>query len=422
MSARYAPLSNPRSAPDAQREMEEAFDLDDDNDAHTAHESTPLTNNVISPHPEPSSRQETSAIPGVYDFEREYDFPPPGSPPPPSSRALPNDYGNSNGLLPTSPVAIPKPRRSFFSRVAGAILPTHYQRVPTEHPLTHPTGGGIENDGVFANVTAKPQAARVVRTEDGDVHMVPEDNQKESPPTYQEAQADAVPPYWETTIHAPAGLEGSDMIVDDLPTGSFLIFCLNVFISFFFQFVGFLLTYLLHTSHAAKFGSRAGLGLTLIQYGFYSRSMSLGDDSQADGLSGQGSDGNWASPPAVTPHAPTTPTPNNTGEMMSTTARDWLSFLFMTLGWFLLLSSIIGFWRVKRWESSVRAPVPPPTADQVQRDRTVRQNLEEAFGFSFGEDHHEIIIHRDQSGNAIPTQIVMDEARLARDLRAAGIL
>ncbi len=38
-----------------------------------------------------------------------------------------------------------------------------------------------------------------------------------------------------------------------------------------FQFVGFLLTYLLHTTHAARCGSRAGLGVTLIQYGFYLR-------------------------------------------------------------------------------------------------------------------------------------------------------
>ena len=46
------------------------------------------------------------------------------------------------------------------------------------------------------------------------------------------------------------------------------VFVANLFTSFFFQFVGFLLTYLLHMTHAAKFGSRAGFGLTLIQYGF----------------------------------------------------------------------------------------------------------------------------------------------------------
>lgn len=144
--------------------------------------------------------------------------------------------------------------------------------------------------------------------------------------SYLEAQADAVPPYWETTIHAPGLDPGSDMIIDDLPTGSFLIFCLNVFISFFFQFVGFLLTYLLHTSHAARFGSRAGLGLTLIQYGFYSRTMNLADDSQTDGTAVSGTDSSWPSAPAPT-------TSNSTqGDVISSTSRDWLSFLFMTLG------------------------------------------------------------------------------------------
>lgn len=187
MPAHYLPLSNPRSAPDAGREMEDAFDLDndDEHDTHGDHESTPLTHNVTPPTTAPyesSSRPESTALAGGYDFEREYDFPPPGSPPPPTSHALPNDWGNSNGFLPTAPIAIPKPRRSFFQRVAGAILPTHYQPVPTENHSARPTGGGIENDGVFANVTAKPQAPRTVLSANGDVHIVPEDNQKETPP------------------------------------------------------------------------------------------------------------------------------------------------------------------------------------------------------------------------------------------------
>jgi len=191
MSARYTPLSNPRSAPDAERELEDAFDLDDENeDDSNAHESTPLThntNNVVSPQHTGHVRTETqsAATPtptlGAYDFERAYDFPPPGSPPPPSSRALPNDYGNSNGLLPTAPPAIPKPKRSIFQRTLGAILPTHYQPVPTQSN-SRPTGGGTENDGVFANVTAKPQAPRTIVGEDGFNYVVPEDSQKETPP------------------------------------------------------------------------------------------------------------------------------------------------------------------------------------------------------------------------------------------------
>ena len=343
MPAGYTPLPNPRSNPE--QEMADAFDLDEDaDDNHSAHESTPLTHNRQTPsatsHVFP---RETSSIPGAYDFEREYDFPPPGSPPRPSSRALPNDFGNSNGLLPIAPVQIPKPRISFFRRAFGAILPTHYARVPTTptHP-TRPTGGGIENDGVFANVTAKPQPSRVIHTENGAIYVTPENTEDQTPPvrclyslvkeienlkhnvfqTYTEAQADAVPPYWETTIHAPAGLEpGADLIIDDLPTGSFLIFCLNIFISFFFQFVGFILTYLLHTSHAAKYGSRAGLGLTLIHYGFYSRTMNtIVEDPQSL------SDGSL-SDRSITAMSST---PNQSG--LSPASKDWLSFLFMTLG------------------------------------------------------------------------------------------
>jgi hypothetical protein len=61
------------------------------------------------------------------------------------------------------------------------------------------------------------------------------------------------------------------MLVDGLPVGHLFGFAWNLLVSMSFQFVGFLLTYLLHTTHAAKNGSRAGLGITLIQYGFYMR-------------------------------------------------------------------------------------------------------------------------------------------------------
>jgi hypothetical protein len=58
-------------------------------------------------------------------------------------------------------------------------------------------------------------------------------------------------------------------------------------VSISFQFVGFLLTYLLHTTHAARLGSRAGLGVTLIQYGFALR-------GQRDGAPGSENADAWA--------------------------------------------------------------------------------------------------------------------------------
>jgi hypothetical protein len=185
MPAGYAPLPNPRSNPE--REMADAFDLDEEvDDHHSAHEATPLTHSNNRQSPSATGDvfcRETTPIPGAYDFEREYDFPPPGSPPRPSSRALPNDIGNSNGLLPIAPIQTPKPRVSFFRRAVGAILPTHYARVPTsEVHSTRPTGGGIENDGVFANIAAKPQPSRVIRTEDGGIYVAPENAQDQTPP------------------------------------------------------------------------------------------------------------------------------------------------------------------------------------------------------------------------------------------------
>lgn len=151
--------------------------------------------------------------------------------------------------------------------------------------------------------------------------------------SYAIARLDSVPPYWETTVHAPSGLTfGSDMIIDDLPSGSIWIFALNLVTSCFFQFVGFVITYLLHTSHAAKYGSRAGLGLTLIQYGFYSRTGPIIEVHEVDTDLGDGSFGF----PDGTPHITNSLSPSLTQptqiESGGITLREWLSFLLMTTG------------------------------------------------------------------------------------------
>lgn len=177
----YAPLPNPRSAPDAEREMEDAFDLN--NEHHDVdNEMTPLTIDEETRHAESSSsiQQPTPNQIPTYDFEREYDFPPPGSPPPLSEQARPNDFGNSNGVLPNSPIDRPQPKQSLFRRMLGAILPSQYQPVATESHHMTPTGRG--NDGVFANVVAKPQPARTVQADNGEIIIVPEETQKDTPP------------------------------------------------------------------------------------------------------------------------------------------------------------------------------------------------------------------------------------------------
>ena len=148
-----------------------------------------------------------------------------------------------------------------------------------------------------------------------------------------------------------------EVYVDGLPVGSIFSFVWNAMISMSFQIVGFLLTYLLHTTHAAKNGSRAGLGITLVQYGFSMKG--------ASSLAGP--------PPPPQPQgdqfAPTTGDPNShdfvdpatdsTGDVstMATvggiSTTDWLAYILMIVGWFILIRSVSDYFRARRHEQLV---------------------------------------------------------------------
>lgn len=169
--------------------------------------------------------------------------------------------------------------------------------------------------------------------------------------TYEQAAADATPPYWETTILAP-GMSSDEVYVDGLPVGSLFSFVWNGMISMSFQLVGFLLTYLLHTTHAAKNGSRAGLGLTLVQYGFYMR----GAPDRPGGNPGQFSEN---SPPDPNSHDfdpnnvdGSAPTDNNAG-LGGLSSADWISYVLMIVGWFILIRSVSDFFRARKQEQLI---------------------------------------------------------------------
>ncbi|KAL5120365.1 hypothetical protein ACEQ8H_001655 [Pleosporales sp. CAS-2024a] len=230
----------------------------------------------------------------------------------------------------------------------GPATPTIHRRV-TELPVfnnTHPPstgrvyGGG--NGGVWANLSAKP-----TRGEDAE----------EKPPTYEQAAADATPPYWETTILAP-GTYGDEVFVEGLPVGSLFSFIWNAIISMSFQLVGFLLTYLLHTTHAAKNGSRAGLGITLVQFGFGFRSAVLNPASGANDSPASGFDGGVPTDPNAHDFDPDTvaggagagdPTPAGS----AVTGSDWIAYGLMIVGWFILIKSVSDFVRARRHEQLV---------------------------------------------------------------------
>ncbi|KAF8165220.1 hypothetical protein B0H34DRAFT_648650 [Crassisporium funariophilum] len=402
MAHRYVPLPNPRldrqtTQHDREVEMQAAFDYsDDEDDEHNSSEAQPLNPTPTSP----VVLQPSAIVPGSYNFEAvDYDYPPPGSPPPPSAIALPNEHGNSNGLVPTfNPPANRGPHRMWFQRAATAVLPSSVLSsigLGSRRP-PGPIGGGTNNDGVFANVSAKPTAP--VTIQDGDeTYLVPEDSRSEAPPSYASAQADAVPPYWETTVHAPFAPNSiGEMVIDSLPTGSLFSFCWNLLVSISFQFVGFLLTYLLHTSHAARLGSRAGLGVTLIQYGFALRSRLDTSDVPEDNSDWTGvkTDPQTSGPSSNHHHHHlsnvtwTTPIANMTEEqtnmLVADATTEWLSFFLMTVGWFVLLTSLLGFWRVKRWERGILASQRDPNAPAPASRGTTNINLISQLETSFG--------------------------------------
>lgn len=100
-------------------------------------------------------------------------------------------------------------------------------------------------------------------------------------------------------------------------------------------------------------------------------------------------------------------------------------------GWFLLLSSVVGFWRVKHWEHSIRvASNPGPiTPEDIERDATIRRNIEQVFGMGLmggdTERPRNAPSSRSEGGghsNPIPDRHTLEDERLTRDLRAAGLL
>ncbi|KAI5204709.1 hypothetical protein E4T39_03456 [Aureobasidium subglaciale] len=199
-------------------------------------------------------------------------------------------------------------------------------------------GGTSANDGVFANISAKPTRGEEL---------------EEKPPTYEQAAADSAPPYWETSILAPGAFNSDDIFVDGLVVGSLFSFVWNALISMSFQLIGFLLTYLLHTTHAAKHGSRAGLGITLIQYGFTFRSA---PSDPVTGVPANDPSGAIPSDPNDHDFDPSKGVGSVTGpgETNGLGAQDWISYGLMIVGWFILIRSVSQFIRARRQEMIIR--------------------------------------------------------------------
>jgi hypothetical protein len=153
-----------------------------------------------------------------------------------------------------------------------------------------------------------------------------------------------------------------EVYVDGLAVGSIFSFVWNAMISMSFQIVGFLLTYLLHTTHAAKNGSRAGLGITLVQYGFSMKGASSLSRTPIEGnpsptvteiFSGAPPDPNSHD---FDPNAEATAFDQGIGSdtgMGGISATDWFAYILMIVGWFILIRAVSDFLRARRHEQLV---------------------------------------------------------------------
>ncbi|KAJ3372705.1 hypothetical protein GGF31_001730 [Allomyces arbusculus] len=193
-----------------------------------------------------------------------------------------------------------------------------------------------KSDGVFSHLSAKPEVAPTARSDS------PTAPPADLPPSYETAVTDPTPAYFDNTIFTTQ-LDDGELLVEGLPVGSPMTFFLAMFISMSFQFAGFLMAYLLATSHAGRMGAKAGFGVTLLQYGILLRTRVMDIEDSGNPLG----DADFASslPPDTTPD-------EAEGILIRT---EWVSYLLLVCGWYLLIRSAIEFFRVKRLQAVVMA-------------------------------------------------------------------
>ncbi|KAJ1999193.1 hypothetical protein GGI04_004677 [Coemansia thaxteri] len=187
-------------------------------------------------------------------------------------------------------------------------------------------------DGVFANLAARPELYL------GYDDKVP----NEALPTYQDIygpQSNSAPPYFETAVISVG--DEDELLVEGLPVGSIGVFVVNLVVSTAFQIVGYMLTFLLHGSHAAKNGSLAGLGITFMNFGFYIRThlgQNIFDDPNPANPGQPGKGGNNG------PNDSDTPLDNK-----------YFAYLLIFVGAGIFLKAMFDYIRVRRLQTIIES-------------------------------------------------------------------
>lgn len=255
------------------------------------------------------------------------------------------------------------PVRQTYDRINNGLTTGRMQANVPGNFVGHGT------DGVFRNLMAKPD------TESNRLEV------ETHPPLYDEAAADATPEYWESLVISP--MYEDEVFVEGLPVGNLANFVWNALVSVAFQFVGFVLCYLLHTSHAAKQGSRAGLGITFVVYGYTmipnnfghadripdrfqpadpnyfdtDKNMSLGKNGRVDGYNS----GLFQQNPDALADIYENRTP-------------YFAYGVIAFGIFMVIKAMVDFWRVKHIERAILAPNSLPQETHTATEHSEHHN------------------------------------------------
>lgn len=212
---------------------------------------------------------------------------------------------------------------------------------------------GLGTDGVFRNLAAKPD--RELEILSRELH----------PPTYEEAAADAAPEYWEIGVVNPVFED--EVFVRGLPVGTFGNLLWNAIMTIAFKMVAFVLCYLLHTSHAAKEGTRVGFGAMLIMYGYNILPTNFGSPDRIPPRLIPESASSFVSGKALslkisgtldTYVLDITGLSHSTSPTFGSTHEPYMAYGIIAFGIFTILQAFISFYQVKQDELKMLAPPP----------------------------------------------------------------
>lgn len=191
------------------------------------------------------------------------------------------------------------------------------------------------NDGVFANLNAKPSSDTVV---DMPPHQQqpPPPPSPQHPPSYAQVEADAVPPYLPTSVaiflRSGVQIDEDTVLIGQYPAGQIGTFFACALLTYFFNVFGLLMVVIFSRTHAGLLGSRAGFGVWLVQFGMLMRNKNMGyqyDDS---------------------------------GYMISDQSKGeedpagiFISYIVVIIGWFMAFHSTGEYFRVRKVERALLA-------------------------------------------------------------------